>query len=97
MRALGIAVVVDSGQEASRVRTLWRGVVTWSAVPVLFYLVEAKTMMFVDFWSESRAHPFAAAAVYILIVLFVAGAVYAVLNPERGWQDRLAGTWLVPR
>jgi hypothetical protein len=97
MRALGIAVVVDSGQEASRVRTLWRGVVAWSAVPVLFYIVEAKTMMFVDFWSEARTHPFAAASVYILIVLFVVGTVYAVLNPERGWQDRLAGTWLVPR
>jgi hypothetical protein len=25
------------------------------------------------------------------------GAVYAALHPDRGLQDLLAGTWLVPR
>jgi hypothetical protein len=25
------------------------------------------------------------------------GAVVAILHPERGIQDRLAGTWIVPR
>jgi uncharacterized RDD family membrane protein YckC len=32
----------------------------------------------------------------VLLVPFLGGAIYAVLHPERGLQDRLAGTWLVP-
>jgi hypothetical protein len=96
LRALGIAVVVERGQEASRLRTLWRGLVTWWPVPVVFYVWD-RSFMFADSWSEVRTHPFAAICVFVLSVLFVVGAVYAVLNPERGWQDRLAGTWLVPR
>jgi hypothetical protein len=28
---------------------------------------------------------------------FLAGTVWAVVFPERGLQDRIAGTWLVPR
>jgi hypothetical protein len=32
-----------------------------------------------------------------LIAVFLVGAVYAIVHPQRGWQDRLAGTWLVPR
>jgi hypothetical protein len=30
-------------------------------------------------------------------VIFLAGALWAVVVPERGLQDRIAGTWLVPR
>jgi hypothetical protein len=30
-------------------------------------------------------------------VVFLAGMVWAVVTPQRGFQDRLAGTWLVPR
>ena len=29
--------------------------------------------------------------------MLIAGAGYAILHPERGLQDRLAGTWLVRR
>jgi uncharacterized RDD family membrane protein YckC len=96
LRALGIAVVVQQGREASRVRTLVRGLIAWWPVPVIFYIFSI-TLMFIDSWSETRAHPAAFASVLALSALFVVGAVYAVLNPERGWQDRLAGTWLVPR
>jgi hypothetical protein len=31
------------------------------------------------------------------MALFIAGAVWAALNPSRSIQDRLAGTWIVPR
>jgi hypothetical protein len=30
------------------------------------------------------------------LLLFVAGAAWALVDPARGLQDRLAGTWLVP-
>ena len=30
-------------------------------------------------------------------VISLGGALWAVLHPERGLQDRIAGTWLVPR
>ena len=33
----------------------------------------------------------------LLLALFVVGAVRSVANPERGFQDRIAGTYLVPR
>ena len=32
-----------------------------------------------------------------LVAVFVAGAVWAILHPSRGIQDRIAGTWIVPR
>jgi hypothetical protein len=31
------------------------------------------------------------------IGLFLLGVVWALVHPTRGLQDRLAGTWLVPR
>ena len=34
---------------------------------------------------------------YLCLLLLFAGAVIAILSPERGIQDRLAGTWIVPR
>jgi hypothetical protein len=33
----------------------------------------------------------------ILMALIVAAAVFAVYHPSRSIQDRLAGTWIVPR
>lgn len=33
----------------------------------------------------------------LLAVLFFIGAIYAIFRPQRGFQDLLAGTWLVPR
>jgi hypothetical protein len=33
----------------------------------------------------------------LLLVLFVVGAIYALIRPQRGLQDLLVGTWLAPR
>ena len=33
----------------------------------------------------------------LVMALFIAGAVWTALNPSRSIQDRLAGTWIVPR
>jgi uncharacterized RDD family membrane protein YckC len=37
------------------------------------------------------------AIITVALVVFAVGAMSAVIRPERGLQDRLAGTWLVPR
>ncbi len=37
------------------------------------------------------------AIIAVALVVFAVGAMSAVIRPERGLQDRLAGTWLVPR
>ena len=37
------------------------------------------------------------AVVAIALLLMLVGAVVAVVSPQRGLQDRLARTWLVPR
>ena len=47
-----------------------------------------------DGWQQ---HAIAILAVAALGVLFLGGALWAVLHPERGLQDRIAGTWFVPR
>jgi hypothetical protein len=33
----------------------------------------------------------------VLLVLWISAAVYAVIVPNRGLHDRLAGTWVVRR
>ena len=37
------------------------------------------------------------AIIAVALMVFAVGALSAVIRPERGLQDRLAGTWLVPR
>jgi len=32
-----------------------------------------------------------------LFPVFAAGLIAAIVRPWRGWQDRIAGTFLVPR
>ena len=32
-----------------------------------------------------------------VLSVFLAAAVWAMLHPSRGIQDRIAGTWIVPR
>jgi uncharacterized RDD family membrane protein YckC len=41
----------------------------------------------------------AAALVFALIVLslWIGAAIYAVIHPNRGLHDRLAGTWIIRR
>ena len=34
---------------------------------------------------------------WTLMAIFAAAATWAIARPSRGIQDRLAGTWIVPR
>jgi hypothetical protein len=86
MRALGIAVVKRDGSEASRGRMLWRACVAWSWLPLTGILVAVLV-------------PVAGVniAVAIAAILLASVVIWSGATPRRSLQDRLAGTWLVPR
>jgi serine/threonine protein kinase len=90
LRLLGIAVVTRDGRPAARWRTLWRAIVAWWLAPGLGGVAALI--------AGATHHYGVAIAIGISIpVVFLAGAIWAALTPERGPQDRLAGTWLVAR
>jgi uncharacterized RDD family membrane protein YckC len=90
LRVFGAAVVTRTGDEAGRRRAVWRAFIAWSPLIVGIAGVEMAPTPLVAEW------PWVFVCGSCLTVL-IAGAVYAARHPERGVQDRLAGTWLVPR
>jgi eukaryotic-like serine/threonine-protein kinase len=81
----GVTYVKRDGQRASRLRLLWRAVVTWCpAFPAL-------ALTFVGLQMHWTWQPWLALALLGML------AAVSVALPERGIQDRLAGTWPVPR
>jgi uncharacterized integral membrane protein len=97
MRLFGIAVVTQDGSRAGRLRTFCRSTAVWAPVwgtalllLLLSNFIATRTFGLILF---ALIIPFGVA----LLLLFVTGAIWAGLRPERGLQDRIAGTWLVPR
>jgi eukaryotic-like serine/threonine-protein kinase len=81
----GVTYVRKDGLRASRLRLLWRSLVAWSpAVPMFGLAIAGLTKHWV--WQPWLA----------LALLGLLAAVSVGLR-ERGLQDRLAGTWPVPR
>jgi eukaryotic-like serine/threonine-protein kinase len=90
LRAFGAALVNRHGEPASRFRALWRAIVTWSlacALPIFFKTNQKGTNI------DTRSLILQS----LVMALFVAGAIWTALHPSRSIQDRLAGTWIVPR
>ena len=89
-RFFGIAVVTLRGSEASRLRALGRAALAWSPVSVgILGLVLSPDRALSDLsWMIASASSLA---------LLLIGAIYAARHPDRGLQDRIAGTRLVPR
>ena len=83
LRICRMAVVDRLGSEVSRWRTLARAVIAWLPIGV------GVGLLLLDV-----SWPVAAA---IAGVLQLTGIVWAVVRPARGIQDRITGTWLVPR
>ena len=79
-------MVTGTGTPASRARVMWRTFVAWSPVlaSALILGVEMRPLT-------------ALITVIVAMLLMFCGVVWAVLDPDRGLQDRIAGTWLVPR
>ena len=81
LRAFGIAIVTGDGKPASRLRALSRGLTGWGLVAAAIW-----------FWVA-----FGVAVGVCVGILVLGGAAWAIMHPTRGLQDRIAGTWLVPR
>jgi hypothetical protein len=84
MRGLGIAVVNQAGNQASRWRIAWRATLGW-----IWWVPAA--------WAF--AQPTGLGIVVGVALLLGAGVLVLRFNGRnsRGISDRLAGTWLVPR
>jgi hypothetical protein len=86
IHALGIAVVTRDGTDASRLRMLWRAGMAWSWLPLGGTAIAILARL--------GNIPIALGVPCLVVVILVATS--AAL-PGRSLQDRLAGTWLVPR
>jgi len=84
-----LAVINAKGQRANRTTLLRRWAIVWLPLflPMLFVVLLIK-----------RAELTAAfICALVILVLWISAAVYAVIHPNRGLHDRLAGTWVVRR
>jgi len=95
---LGVAVVMSDGSQVSRLRALMRSLIAWSP-GILCSLLAV-------IWSGKILYPFTEIIAQIpypiwlyfsLVIIFILGGLWAVIIPERGPQDRIVGTYLVPR
>ena len=84
-----LAVVNAKGQRANRRTLLRRWAIVW--LPLLF------PMSFVALLISRTERTTALVGALVLLVLWIGAAVYAVIHPNRGLHDRLAGTWVVRR
>lgn len=82
----GVVVVRKDGVRASRLRALWRSLVTWSPLFAAPFLTALLTP-----WLGGVP------AGFLSGTLVVALAAWSLALPQRSLQDRLAGTHLVPR
>jgi eukaryotic-like serine/threonine-protein kinase len=90
LRLLGFEIVTADGRVARRGRALARAAIAWS--PVLLPLLAVFVVEGVGAHLPNMIPVFAVA-----LAIQGAGAIVAVAQPSRGLQDRLAGTWIVPR
>ena len=87
MYVFGIVVVTRDGSRASRLRTFWRSLVTWSPcllLPLLMVLLSMSGLAIA--WS-----------VYLVLALLIALVTWSASMSKRGIPDRIAGTYPVPR
>ena len=90
-KLLGLAVVRDDGSLASRWRCMGRAAIAWS-IPLLI------VPLVFEFGSvDLLPKKFEGWATLLAIALLLAGVTWVLRYPSRGPQDRLAGTWIVPR
>src|SRR5262249_2006446 len=89
-RPCGAALVNRRGERAARARALLRSAVPWLPVTATFYV-----------FSISPRAPDYSVPILLLQTCIMGGmfaaAGWAIARPTRGIQDRIAGTWIVPR
>jgi uncharacterized RDD family membrane protein YckC len=82
-----LAVVNAKGERAGRVTLLKRWAIIWLPLLAPMALVASLLM--------NRAEGTACICALVILVLWIGAAAYAVIHPNRGLHDRLAGTWVV--
>jgi uncharacterized RDD family membrane protein YckC len=92
-RILGLEFVTADGKPASRLRVLGRTALAW--LPLLLPLGAVVVANAVRMPVSRFTMSMWASGVCVLLALAV--VIVSILHPERGIQDRLAGTWIVPR
>jgi hypothetical protein len=97
----GVCAVGSNGRRASRLRCAWRAFVVWAPVAGLLVL---SAWLELRYWAVWKPHAAAGwllalstAVWYLAVGLLPIYAGVALWSPQRGPQDRLAGTWVVPR
>jgi len=89
-RPFGAALVNARGQRASRLRALWRAAVVWTPICV--------TLIVVKLSPDPPNYRLDLLILQTALILSFAGtAAWAIAHPSRSLQDRLSGTWIVPR
>lgn len=84
----GLVVINEKGDRASRLTVLRRWAIVW--LPPMIPMTVLALLM-------DRAEAIALFAVLVLLLTWIGAAIYAVVRPNRGIHDRLAGTWVVRR
>jgi hypothetical protein len=90
-RLLGLALVSANGRPAWRLQCAWRALVVWAPVAALLGV-----SLWLDAYYPGQAR-WAWANWGGALVVLLGGAVLTLRSPARGWHDRLAGTYVVPR
>jgi hypothetical protein len=93
MRAMGLELVTTNGQPASRLRVVGRTALAWAPLIVVAVLASERLGLGARIGGQIGITTIAALGLLIML----GGAIAAVLHPSRGIQDRLTGTWMVPR
>ncbi|TWT76268.1 Serine/threonine-protein kinase PknH [Planctomycetes bacterium CA13] len=92
IHTLGIAFVTSKGVRASRLRTLWRACIAWLPA-FLFPIVVIGLKPVAD--STLPGGDTSLVLMILAVIAFV--VIWFGLRPPRSLQDRLAGTFMVPR
>jgi uncharacterized RDD family membrane protein YckC len=83
-----LAVVNARGEPADRSQLLVRWAIVW--LPLFFAMSFVALLM-------RRTEGMAFISALVVLLLWISAAGYAVIHPNRGLHDRLAGTWVVRR
>jgi serine/threonine protein kinase len=93
VRLLGLAIVDRRGLRVSRLRGLGRALIAWSPALVLGAHFGVARLL-----RQSFEETFLAIWLVLLTMgVAVAGTLWTIAHPTRGWHDRFARTWVVPR
>ena len=96
LHLLGIIAVGADGESISRLRGLFRTIVAWSPAYLSLFLIERSRSHNIGI-SLGANTPLDWIWGGLALAIMLAGAAIAFFWPQRGLQDRIAGTYLVPR